>query len=814
LRTNGMENKNFKKRHMICNAHIDPIWQWDWPEGVSATLSTFYTAAKLCEEFDYIFCHNEVTVYKYVEEYAPELFEKIKELVKKGKWHIMGGWYLQPDCNMPTGESFVRQIREGERYFREKFGVKPTTAINLDPFGHTVGLVQIVKKCGQDSYMFMRPFGHEISLPKEQFIWRGLDGSEIKATRICHYGSGLGKSAKVIRDRSNILGSDVGAILWGVGNHGGGPSRKDLADIKEQILTDTDTEFIHSTPENYFSEIEPSDVVDKSLHISMPGCYTSMYRVKKLHAQLENEIFLAEKMASVAYAKGALDRYPENEIKTAVEDLLNAEFHDVLPGSSVQCGEDAGIRFLNHGILEAERVKIKSYFALSASQAAAKTGEYPVVIFNPHPYELKDNVECEFSLADQNWSETTSSRIRVVDENGKTVPYQVIKEESNLTLDWRKRIIFEASLKPMALSRYSVYVDFVTAEKAERVSEFVFDNGRKHVEIDEKTGLLTSYKINGVEYVKGAFGLCSFDDNADPWGMGREQLKQMGTNEKRFIPSQKPRGAFEGMKTVQVVENGDIYLGIEAFFECDSSRARIFYKIYKNNDDVDIDVTLYMGDINKIIKLALPIGVNGTLIGQTAFGTDTLFMDGRENVAHRFVAVDTGNGCVALLNTGVYGSHFENGSLYMSLARGVTYCAHPIGERELIPSDRFTKKIDQGENNYSFRLTVAKREELERKTQEYVQRPYALNIFPVPSENAKNKELNITLGTDIISMPAAKKAYGREAIIFRLLNNTPGNVDSYIEVNGERLALSFGKYEVKTVVLEKGKLSESYELLV
>ena len=108
-----------KKTYIICNAHLDPIWQWDWPEGVSVTLSTFYSAIKLIEDFEYIFCHNEVTVYKYVEEYAPDLFAKIQELVKAGKWHIMGGWYLQPDCNMPMGESFVRQAAEGIAYFTE-----------------------------------------------------------------------------------------------------------------------------------------------------------------------------------------------------------------------------------------------------------------------------------------------------------------------------------------------------------------------------------------------------------------------------------------------------------------------------------------------------------------------------------------------------------------------------------------------------------------------------------------------------------------------------------------------------------------------
>lgn len=804
-----------KRWHLICNAHIDPIWQWDLPEGVSATLSTFYSAVKLCKEFDYIFCHNEVTVYKYVEEYAPELFEEIKVLVKQGKWHIMGGWYLQPDCNMPSGESFVRQIREGQKYFKEKFGACPTVAVNLDPFGHTVGLVQIIKKCGQNGYLFMRPYNSEMALPCDQFIWRGLDGSEIKATRITGgYGTGLGKSADSLVHKTKWQPFLVGTALWGVGNHGGGPSRKDLQDIKEQLLSRTDEEFIHSTPESFFNEINPTEVVDTSLHISMPGCYSSMYRVKKLHAQLENEISLAENIASVAYARGALSEYPHMEIERAVQDLLNAEFHDVLPGTSVQCGEDAGIRYLNHGLLEAERAKLKAYFALSKTQGVANEGEYPVIVYNPHPYELKTNVECEFTLADQNWNEDIMSQIRVVNEKGENVPYQVIKEESNLTLDWRKRIIFEASLKPLDLSRFSVYVDFIETKKADRVCDFVFDNGRKHVEIDKETGLLKSYKINDTEYIKDGFGLCALDDNADPWAMGRSQLLKLGENEKSFTLMKETKGVFKGMKPIQVIENGDIYLGIEAFFECESTLARVLYKIYKNNDDIDIDLSLFMGDINKIIKLKFPINGDGTLIGGCAFGTDKLFMDGRENVANRFVALDLGSTCVALLSSGVYGSHFENGSLYMSLARGVTYCAHPIGERELIPPDRFTKKIDQGESNYSFRLTVCKREHVERKAEEFSKKPYALNIFPIPVSKTSINDLEIAIGGNIISMPTLKKAEGKDALIFRLINNTDNSVKSFIKVNGTQLDLSFGKYEVKTIVYENGTLYESYEMII
>ena len=127
-----------KKVYLLCNAHLDPVWQWTWEEGLAEALSTFRIAADFCEEFDgFVFNHNESLLYEWVEEYDPALFQRIEKLVESGKWHIMGGWYLQPDCNMPSGESMLRQILTGRRYFKKKFGQTPTTAINFDPFGHS-----------------------------------------------------------------------------------------------------------------------------------------------------------------------------------------------------------------------------------------------------------------------------------------------------------------------------------------------------------------------------------------------------------------------------------------------------------------------------------------------------------------------------------------------------------------------------------------------------------------------------------------------------------------------------------------------------
>ena len=125
----------------------------------------------------------------------------------------------------------------------------------------------------------------------------------------------------------------------------------------------------------------------------MPGCYTSMYRVKKKHALLENELFFTEKILTTAYNKGLLKEYPEEKIHEITEDLLNTEFHDVLPGSSIQCGEDNGLKLLDHGLLEAERLKTRAVFALSSTKEVSKPGEYPIFVFNPHPYELEDTIE-------------------------------------------------------------------------------------------------------------------------------------------------------------------------------------------------------------------------------------------------------------------------------------------------------------------------------------------------------------------------------------------------------------------------------------
>lgn len=809
-----------KEVHLICNAHLDPIWQWEWEEGAAAALSTFRSAVDLADEFDYIFCHNEVNLYKYIEEYAPALFSRIKELIRIGKWHIMGGWYLQPDCNMPQGESLVRHILVGRQYFIEKFGQWSSTAINFDPMGLTVGLVQIMKKCGQDSCILCR--AGDDPIPAEQFMWEGLDGSLMKVDAAREgYNSPLGDAANAIRKRAENKEEDVVCVLWGVGNHGGGPSKKDLEDIKK-LMKKSSMKIIHSTPEAFFAKIDPKVVHNKSLRIFNPGCYTSMSLVKSKHAELENTLYMVEKLCSVAAMRGLIE-YPQAELDEVVEDLLNCQFHDVLPGSCIRAGEDNGLCIINHGLLILSRLRARAYFALTAMEPRATEGEYPILVLNPNPYLWETDVSCELSLADQNWSETTIHYARVLDDEGNLIPSQVIKEESNLNLDWRKRIIFRAKLKPLSLTRFSVYMDenIKKEKKYEGNNDIVVDLPKmgKHVVIDGKTGLLRSYKLLGKEYIDqkspGAFCPVFYKDNPDPWGMGKFQLSGLGTDPVPFKRMEHLDGPFNGMKSLRIIEDGDIYLGVECFFICENTRIRIEYDIYKNDPAVDVKVDVFMNDADRMLKLAIPVAVQGEYIGQTAYGTEELYMNGRECVAQRFVAMrekDQEN-CMVLFNRGTYGSSWKDGVIFMSLLRGASYCAHPINDRPIIPSDRFVKKIDMGERNFVFRISVAPEKALERLSAEFNMPPYACNVFPVDS-NTSAPEFSLTISDPDIVLVAMKKSVEKSGYVMRLLNNYRQAREITMNCCGSGIVLSFGKYEVKTVFYDGNSLTELPEMII
>ena len=801
-----------KELHMICNAHLDPVWLWQKPEGIAEAISTFRIAADFCEEYDgFVFNHNESVLYEWVEENEPELFERIQKLVKEGKWRIMGGWYLQPDCVMPCGESFIRQIETGTKYFIEKFGVRPLTAINFDPFGHTRGLVQILKKCGYHSYVFMRPSGVEA---EHDFIWKGFDGSEIIAHKMnCGYNSGKGKiGEKIERILEREYGDGINMMFWGIGNHGGGPSKEDLETIAKHMKEHPENGLVHSWCENYFDRIDKSDlkVFDKSLNYTMVGCYTSMNRIKQAHRKLENDLAVCEKMLALSGVS-----YDEKELKKAEKALLFCEFHDILPGSSIKAAEDESLRLFSYGSEIADRYKTKAFFKLCEGQKKAKDGEIPVLVFNPHPYKITQDIEVEFQLQDQNWNENEVTVVTVRDSKGNYIPSQNEKEACTFSLDWRKRVCFRAELEPMSINRFDCELHVENFPKRqilpceESEDYFKFDNGKMQVLINKKTGLIDKYQADGTDMLKGSSAkINAFADNEDPWGMTVEGFNEK-VGEFTLLPKEKAN-AFNGypdetLENVRVIENGAVRLKIQAIFGYSDSFAVVTYTLPKNGNYIDIKIRMLSNDSSRFYKLSFNSSLeNPEFYGQTAFGKEKLRADSNEAVYQKWCGIFENKKGLAVLNKGTYGGSVDGSNLNISLLRTPVHSAHPICDRPLADSDRNHDRIDIGEREFEYRLT-ADTKNLDMQAEIYNQPCIALSFFPSGTKEKKETRTEID-NPDIILSRFRKTENGTT---IRLFNSSDKSETAVFEIENQKFEIAFSMFEVKTFNCKNGELSET-----
>ena len=800
-----------KEIYLLCNAHLDPVWLWQRREGMAEAISTFRVAAAFCEEYDgFIFNHNESVLYEWVEENEPQLFEKIKKLIKEGKWHVMGGWYLQPDCVMPSGESFIRQIETGRRYFAEKFGVKTKTAVNFDSFGHTRGLVQILKKSGFENYVFHRPYN---VVKEDDFIWKGYDGSEIVGHRAYGgYGSGKGKATEKIDRMVNDALDGPNLLAWGIGDHGGGASKVDLDRIKEYISEHKDVLVKHSSCDEYFSLLDKSKlstVVDSSMVHCMVGCYTSMVRIKQLHRALENDFALCEKMI----AASGID-YDSKELENAEKALLFCQFHDILPGSMIKSAEEDSIRLLSYGREIASKICAKAFFKLCEGQAEGKAGEIPVLVFNPNPYTVVQDIEVEFQLEDQNWNENEVTVVSVRDEEGKYLPAQNEQEESNLNLDWRKRIVFRAELKSMCINRFDCELKRISAERRpiEKCEEtdgfFIIRNERMEVRISKKTGLLEKYAVDGKNHISSGGKIIVCKDNEDPWGMTVDSF-----NEKigEFaLVSDEEANAFNGypeekLENVRIIENGDVRCKLQATFRYGNSFAVVTYSVPKNDTYVDVHVKTFINDVNTMFKLSFgTVFENPKAISQMAFGREEMEKEGKEVVCQKWCGLFEKDAALAVFNRGTYGYSVSGNEMRISLLRTSVYSAHPIGDRKIVDSDRFSNHIDMGERDFDFRLTTDVAN-LDKEAESYNQPSYTLAFFPSGGGEKKDTSVCVTNGNVI--MTGYKKLENGDVRV-HLYNSADKNAETELKIQSGTFKISFTPFEVKAFRINGEKISE------
>jgi len=362
LKRNLIEYKPKKENRPIVDvvghSHIDVAWLWRLNHTREKCSRTFSTVIHLMEQYpEYQFLQSSPQLYEFIEEDYPEIFAKIKEKIKSGRWEITGGMWVEADCNIPSGESLVRQFLFGTRYIKEKFGVGCSILWLPDVFGYSWALPQIIKKSGLKYFMTTKISWSQFNRPEyDTFNWRGLDGTEI----LTHFITTPGMSGEPFYTYNGVLNPESTQGSWdnyrqkdinnklllayGWGDGGGGPT-------KEMIETGKKMQELPGIPEVRFGKAEPFfkclgekiksnptlPIWDGELYLEYHrGTYTSQAQIKKNNRFSEVLYHNIELFNSFAHSFIDNYKYPQTDINDGWKTILRNQFHDILPGSSIR----------------------------------------------------------------------------------------------------------------------------------------------------------------------------------------------------------------------------------------------------------------------------------------------------------------------------------------------------------------------------------------------------------------------------------------------------------------------------------------------
>lgn len=408
------DNKNLPKVTAVGHSHIDVAWLWQLLHTREKTARTFSTVLRLMDEYpDYTFVQSSPQLYKFIKEDYPEIYAKIKEKIKAGKWEVTGGMWVEADCNLTSGESLVRQFLHGKEFVKEEFDIDWNILWLPDVFGYSWALPQIIKKSGLQYFMTTKISWSQFNRPEyDTFKWRGIDGTEVLTHFITtpevnndqpfYTYNGLLNPESVKGSWDNYQQKDINdelLLAYGWGDGGGGPTRKMIEAGKnmQQIPGIPAVEF--GKAEAYFSRLAERAAANKDLPVwdgelyleYHRGTYTSQAEIKKNNRKAEILLHDAELFNSFAAADNYLE-YPRLLFKENWELVLKNQFHDILPGSSIkEVYQDSAEEF--------KQVFKKTGEALTSSleeiAAQIKGKEKKLVVFNSLPWQRSDYIEFE-----------------------------------------------------------------------------------------------------------------------------------------------------------------------------------------------------------------------------------------------------------------------------------------------------------------------------------------------------------------------------------------------------------------------------------
>ena len=787
---------------LIGHAHIDLSWLWRWEETVKdVAVQTFAgTLAQMSRMPGLTFAQSQAALYEAIEKSDPDLFRAIREAVREGTWIPVGGMWVEPDLNMIDGESLARQILYGKRYFLDTFGFDVKVGWNPDSFGHSWQLPQILARAGIQYYVFGR------CAPENTvaFTWKGKDGSEL----LCYVPQGWynvslkNGVAGVVRDAAKISPLKDFMILYGAGDHGGGPRDEDLQAIRTFRKDRNHPRFEFVTPEAYFQMLERQKnalpVFAKELNFTFPACYTTQAETKKNNRTGENLLVTAEKFSALAAASGFRDYYPERDLDEAWKIVLRNQFHDILDGSSIGPVYDEARGFYREAF---ERGRRALDFSLEAIANGIDTrGEgLPLVVFNPLFWERTEPVLCDLPVSSGNRA------FRILDASGSEVPFQVVVPAGAAGRAQRRIVFIAEGVPSFGYKTFRIVPAETMPEFASSVSSgpASLENEFFRIGLDPKTGWIVSLKDKAAvrELLRSPGFLQAIVDepeNMSAWELGlKNEAGKIG----------------ESGSEISVVESGPVRAVLRVRSPFRSSAFTQDIVLYGKVPRVDFRLEVDWQERNLMIKSAFPLDMkSGQAEFEIPYGSISRPADGAEVPALRWVDVtdDSGEFGISLLNDGKYGFDIRENTLRLSVVHGATY-PDPEADRgrhelsyALVPHKGGWKDASSWRRGYEFN------------------NPLIARIAMAHPGTLPASRSFITVGPGNVVLTALKKemGYAQTGLILRFCElagrtaeaavELPWNVDAWetdlierprsrLAADGKTLKFPLAPYEIKTL---------------
>ncbi len=793
-----------KKVYLIGNSHIDIVWQWQWQEGFSEIKATFKSVLDRMKEFDdfHFTCAGSL-YYEWIEQSDLQMFEEIKQRVAEGRWIIAGGWYLQPDCNIPCGEAFVRQALIAQNYFLNKFGKKATVGYNVDSFGHNGALPQILKKSGLDCYVYMRPNNDEKNLKTSLFWWKGNDGSSVLTYRIPN-----SYCLTHIEDLEGIKhlaeNEDLPQMaFYGVGNHGGGPTIQLLEQLK--ILQDKNSDFKISDISEYFSIVSAYKlpIVEGDLQFHAKGCYSVNTKIKAANRKAEENLIQAEVFACMA--KQLLGgEYPKNILQKSWKDLLFCQFHDSLGGCITKPAAEDVLSFYGRIMSNTEEIINLALQRIAweidtldgnSPNIFRKNTFYPfvheklgspVVLFNPLPYAVKKAYQIYPKC------------MRVTDWNDELIQSQVIRGYQTDSVENKYNTLIYTEVPAFG---YKVVKIFKEGESAKldvvQAGDDYLENKIIKVIFDVQTGGIRSIycKKSKSELLSSSTGVIVCDDSHyDTWAHNIKKFDEV-------------LGSF-GQAEMHLIEQGPVRSTMRVTTRYkENCKIVQDYSLYADSDQIEVNVKTFIGEPHKIIRFAFPanVGEEVKILSSMQFGAIERTNDNDEYPCGKWFAVSGKDNGIAIFNDGKYSFSADKNIGYLTALRTSIYLDH-YGER-----DEHCEFMDMDETTFHYCIApfISISETTKRANIFNCKARSIIGTFH--SGRLSQKYEGITVDNENVEVSAFKVAEDNNGYVLRIYELSGQQSKATITVKFMHLTFEviLNPYEIKTLRFLDGKVVEN-----